>query len=149
MRKIIASFTVSMAVFASGCGVEKNSCAPYARISGDKKKVEKLLSWVNRLALEKDGSLERVSRSKINDPGEFAIHNSLDLRKLGFPPDSEVRVIMGSNRKPVAFFFGHRTMHGVIISVVNRGDTIERFGMVTSNLHVVSDRVAYVCYQRD
>ncbi len=133
----------------SSCVRQKGSCALYERISNDKKRIEPLLSWVDGAMVSGNRLFERAVSGKVHDPGEFSIVDPPDLQSLGFPAESEARLIVGSERKPVAVFFGHRTMHGVIVSVSGSGGALERFGMVTSNLHVVSDRVAYVCYERD
>jgi hypothetical protein len=126
-----------------------NSCDFYQRIASDKEVIDALIGWTDSTFMRLNPN-SRVSndRGSIRQPGQYLAQVSPDLEQYGFPEQSETRVI-NSDRGVVAIFFGHRTMHGIIISVSPEKGVFDRFGVVTDHLHPVSERVAYVCYQRD
>ncbi|TXI44934.1 MAG: hypothetical protein E6Q50_17205 [Lysobacter sp.] len=151
MKNIVNLILVcTLIVFVAGCKRGESSCAPYEHLANDKEVISTLKLWIDG---EFSKSLESIELNDpgamVHEPGSFLVKNSPNLEGIGFPPNSVARVIMNEHQMPAAIFFGHRSMHGVIISMSSAGDVLRRFGVVSDNMHVISDRVAYVCYQRD
>lgn len=151
MKSLVNSiFVCIFLVFLAGCKRGENSCAPYEHLANDKEVVSSLKLWIDG---EFSKNIESIDLNDpgamVHEPGSFVVKGAPNLEAIGFPLGSVARAIVNERQKPLAIFFGHRSMHGVIISMSSTGDALRRFGIVSDNMHVISDRVAYVCYQRD